>query len=768
MTPCVISSKKHMLQTVTRNRVSRRQYAGFLSGSIIGLSVATGQTTATDETVSIRHSRSSRSRGLTTSSSGPNSARESINITPDDGTDRIEFGGDTDRVFALIDDDTGQEVIFKPDADADTASSDRIRFRVTPREFEKADPLITAFTPDREDTVTEIAGSYSGDLDMVSSASIHAITVELRQTDGSVLSTTDPRFVATGYEYTSSIEDTTLRITRSSAVDPDWTTEFTLSDDGTSVATVDVANNSTDDTFAIDLSAIDVPSGDYSWSLDISAEANEPAKAAVVTLRGGPIDPTDPTPDTVTLTGQLSGAFDPDVGAVRAYAGVEVTTRPNAEGTFSLSVPLDETFSLAYIEIDPETETKIVENGLPDIHLLTRITDPRAQEELGTFTIPEASQLDVTITDATGDPAEDVRTWVQSYDPDTGAWVGLFTSTDADGRFQFRDNDPGIEMGGPVRIAVEPNDEDARIPDVPPFETLDVTQPESVTLQLDPVTVSGQIEAGDLSETGMYALPDGPYAYFWSSFVSDTGDYEFTIQRNQRATLGAYQVDSADNTFVVRNDLADVYAVETITPQSPTTVDTTSIPNGDVLEIRVEDGSGDPIPESIVAIRHNRNDATVPLIQPVDDNGEFRVGEASAGIELTGDIDVEVTGLPHTEFADATATESLTISDSQSITITLGDSETPTVADYAGPDGVVRASGLQDAFADWTADDIPVAVLQSVFSAWQSGDPVNTGAALETTDLSQQQLNPTQPGPSAVDSDTPFAERSEDTDGGSL
>lgn len=750
------------------NHISRRQYAGFLSGGIVGLGVATGQTTATDETVSIRHSRTARSRGLTSSPSGPNSARESVNITPGDGTDRIEFGGDTDRVFAIIDDATGQEVVFTPAADADTALSDRIRFRVRPREFDKADPLITAFTPDRETTVTEIAGSYSGDLDMVSSASIHAITVELRQTDGSVLAATDPRFVATEYEYLSSIEDTTLRITRASAVDPDWTTEFTLSDDSGSVATVDVANNSTDDTFAIDLSAIDVPSGDYDWSLDISAEANEPATAAVVTLSGGPIDPTDPTPDTVTLTGQLSGAFDPAVGAVRAYTEAEVTTRPDADGTFSLAVPLDETFSLGYVEIDPDTETRIIENGSPDTHFLARITNPRAQEELGTFTIPEASQLDVTITDAAGDPAEDVRTWVQSYNPDTRAWVGLFTSTDADGRFQFGDNDPGIEMGGPVRIAVEPDDEDARIPDLPPFETLDVTQPESVTLQLDPVAVSGQVEAGDLSETRMYALPDGPYRYLWSSSVSDAGDYEFTMQRNQQAALGAYQIDPADTTFVSRNDLTDVYAVEQITPQSATTVDTTPIPDGDVLEIRVEDDSGNPIPESTVTIRHNRNDATVLLGRSVDDNGEFRVGEAPAGIELTGDIDIEVTGPPHTEFADATASESLTMSDSESITITLDDSETPTIADYAGPDGVVGASGLQDAFADWTAGDISPVILQSVFSAWQSGDPVDTGTTVETAEVSQHQPNPTQLGPATVDPAISSAEEDEDTDAGSL
>ena len=728
---------------MTRQRVSRRQYAGFLVGSVVTAGVATSHAAATEHTVSIRHSRSSRSTSTTDFGDGRYSARELINITPGDGTDRIEFGGGTDRVFALIDTATGREVTFTPDSDAETVASDRIRFRTAPDTFEQADPTITAFTPDRETTTVDIAGSYSGDLEMLSTAAIHSITVELRHTDGSVLGTTDPRFVATGYEYTASIVDDTLRVPRASAVDPAWTVEFTLLNDGDAVTTRSVANDAEAEEFIIDLSSIDVASGEYNWTIDIRAPANEPATAAVVTLSGDQIDPTDPTANAVRVSGQLTGAFDSSVAAVRAYApsggtfgttragNTLTTTRPDAEGAFSLTVPLDESVSLAYLELDPETNERIVTNGTPDTHLLTFVSDPAATSDLGTFEIPEGHDLDVTITDAAGDPIEEATVWVRSYDPETNAWVGLYTTTNADGQFQFGDNDPGIEMAGPVQIDVEPDAEDDRIPELAPFETLTVTQPESRTLQLDPVTVSGRVEATDITDTVVVAAPEPNVIVSSIVAASGSNDYEVTIQRNQTARLGAYQFDG---TYTVPNGLADVYAIDEVAPQAATTVETTPIPDGDVLEISVEDSAGDPVPEAIVTIQHRRNSTEASLSRYVDENGEFRLGEDPAGIELTGDIEITATGGPRTEYADEVVTEDLTIDGPDTLTLTLGgddsSDEGPTVADYADADGVVRSDGLRTAFDDWAAEEISAMLLQSVFSAWQSGEAVDTATAL--------------------------------------
>lgn len=762
---------------MTRQRVSRRQYAGFLAGSVVTAGVATSHAAATEHTVSIRHSRSSRTRGTTVSSDGQRSAREYVNIEPGDGTDRIEFGGGTNRVFALVDAATGREVTFTPDPDAETVASDRIRFEVTLDAVEQEDPTITAFTPDREVTTVDIAGSYSGDIEMLSAAAIHPIIVELREDDGSVLATTDRRFVATGYEYTVSIVDETLRVPRASAVDPDWTVEFTLLDDEGAVATTSVANEANSRQFVIDLSSIDVTSAQYDWTIDIIAATNEPATADVVTLSGDQIDPTDPTPNAVTVSGQLTGAFDPDVAAVRAYApsegtftttrsgNVVTTTRPNTEGAFSLTVPIDQSVSLAYLEVDPETDERIVQNGTPDIHLLTFVSDPPAVGDLGAFEIPEGQNLEITITDAAGDPIEDATVWVRSYDPETNAWVGLYTTTNADGQFQFGDNDPGIEMAGPVQIDVEPDEEDDRIPEMAPFETLTVTQPESRTLRLDPVTVSGRVEAADISDTLVVALAEPDVIVSSILVSSEANDYDFTIQRNQVARLGAYQFDG---TYTSPNGLTDIYAIETLTPQAATTVDPTPIPDGDVLEIQVEDSTGDPVPEAFVTIQHRRNDTTVPLTRSVDDNGEFRLGETRAGIEMTGEVEITATGAPRTEFSDEIATASLTVDGPETLTLTLGgddsEDESPTVAEYADEDGVVRAAGLQNAFSDWAAEEIAASVLQSVFSAWQSGEPVDTTA---TSQLPQRELSPRRLQPETGRTETSHTTRPIEGDSGS-
>ncbi len=60
---------------------------------------------------------------------------------------------------------------------------------------------------------------------------------------------------------------------------------------------------------------------------------------------------------------------------------------------------------------------------------------------------------------------------------------------------------------------------------------------------------------------------------------------------------------------------------------------------------------------------------------------------------------------------------------------TLGHNELwtgvkPSVADYANEDGIVDASGLNQAFIDWQAGEIDASLLADVFSAWQDGEPV--------------------------------------------
>jgi hypothetical protein len=135
---------------------------------------------------------------------------------------------------------------------------------------------------------------------------------------------------------------------------------------------------------------------------------------------------------------------------------------------------------------------------------------------------------------------------------------------------------------------------------------------------------------------------------------------------------------------------------------------------------------------------------------------------------MTGEVEITATGAPRTEFADEVATASLTVDGPETLTLTLGgddsEDESPTVAEYADEDGVVRAAGLQNAFSDWAAEEIAASVLQSVFSAWQSGEPVDTTA---TSQLPQRELSPRRLQPETGRTETSHTTRPIEGDSGS-
>lgn len=153
----------------------------------------------------------------------------------------------------------------------------------------------------------------------------------------------------------------------------------------------------------------------------------------------------------------------------------------------------------------------LVINNTPDVYQLHFVSNVTQDKDLESVEIPEAHRLEITVFDPDGQPLEGIATWVRSVDESANARYGWFTSTETGGIYQFApDRESGIEVGGKVEIAVEPenperNADDPRVPDEPVTQELVVDSDTSVDLYLitvrtytndnDIITVSGVSDA---------------------------------------------------------------------------------------------------------------------------------------------------------------------------------------------------------------------------------------------------------------------------------
>lgn len=482
----------------------------------------------------------------------------------------------------------------------------------------------------------------------------------------------------------------------------------------------------------------------------------------------------DPEPLYTTLSGRVEGAFDSSVGVIRATSTIEGTlTAPvSDDGSFDIEVPYEDSFQLAYAEQQPDTDLPPVYNNSPDAYILQVVSDATEETELDTYQLPDAYRLDVTVTDANGDPVEGARTWVRSYDADTTGWYGWATATDDDGVYRFGPDSTGIEVGGSVQIVVEPNSDDDRIPDVPVTRSLDVSEPTSVTVELDPVSVSGELRNVDTDVGLLYVFNNdatGTFQAFDISSsssttstnrslttasvdaggastsvpspsaephtfdstqetgtlaISDAGTYSFTAQRGQELTTGYFQYTGAENSFVSLNGLPDVYALDRFTPTEALSLSPTELPAGNKVDIRAVDQAEEPIEDVAFGLIHRRNNTDAALAGSSNADGLFTRGGSPVGVELVGDVLIRAQHPDTGEEIerDVTVTEATTFT--LEFAASGGDDSTPTVATYANENGRVDTGGLRTATDDWRGGTIDTGLLRNVIEAWRSGSIV--------------------------------------------
>lgn len=119
-------------------------------------------------------------------------------------------------------------------------------------------------------------------------------------------------------------------------------------------------------------------------------------------------------------------------------------------------------------------------------------------------------------------------------------------------------------------------------------------------------------------------------------------------------------------------------------------------------------------------VRFLRGDGTVQLARTNSENSLVAIADVSAGsvIEVSYTITIPETATDGTRFTLSGRAVRSNAPDEPVANRTITVS---TAGEYAGPDGVVDLSELQDAVEDWASGEITISVLQRVVEAWAAG-----------------------------------------------
>lgn len=236
--------------------------AGGSDGTQQSGSTATGQLPEENLTdaFDINHASGSQSSTSSTTDDGRSIQTELINIEP---TERYLFGAAVDRHFVIEETESDRSVTIEPDSDTGTYLVERVRPEMEPNG--QPDDQITVFTPEQDETAQQLPVTYDGDTSMFTDAVFG--TYRVRLVEGSeTIASTDGQIVGMGYVYTAEQSNGELRITRHPDTSEAWVARLNVDRD---LATTTVEHADGDEFFRIDLRQLDVPSGQYSWSLEL-------------------------------------------------------------------------------------------------------------------------------------------------------------------------------------------------------------------------------------------------------------------------------------------------------------------------------------------------------------------------------------------------------------------------------------------------------------------------------------------------------------------
>ncbi|MWV64105.1 PGF-CTERM sorting domain-containing protein [Halorubrum sp. JWXQ-INN 858] len=244
--------------------------------------------------VGIKHAETSA--GSTGTTDGDDLVISEVLSAAPDGQDTIEFGSDADRTIEIRNTETDMSVEIIPEADEGTYDVDRIRLDVydgtgelTP---EDADPDVSLTIPEEEDDGTinrtneRLNVTLEGDDDVFTSSDGTFTEFELELVDdGTVVDTSDERFIGVGYvggiEQDSTEDEVTVTIPRDDEVDEDWFVQFGIADLDFET---EVEHSDDDDVFEFTIDVSDIEDGEYTPRLEMYETEDAPLGERIINV----------------------------------------------------------------------------------------------------------------------------------------------------------------------------------------------------------------------------------------------------------------------------------------------------------------------------------------------------------------------------------------------------------------------------------------------------------------------------------------------------
>jgi PGF-CTERM protein len=383
------------------------------------------------------------------------------------------FDGGTKYQLVVTNDDTGDSATLEVNGSFTLSNEGRLSFRLYEGDGGVTDPeharLAHAERGFREEVGVRVVG---GAIPQASDVTNFSMTL-VDKRDGSTVST-DSRRAYVGYRGTISQNSTDgairLWVPRNQ-VPEDATVTLAVSDGDRphegNRSEYRMAYNGTGDSFEYVLDASELPQGDYAWEVTFEVD-----RWRVLHIRGTHsineyVEIHKPRYRATILTGDVEHGDGTAAQGTVEFRG-EQRLRPglDSQGRYDTfhqvqDLPATGSYHLGYVQVqatDTGRNTLAADDGAPDVAFLRTVTDPGiGTTDLGTTTLPGASQVNVTVVDPSGDPVEGALVVVEGQGPDgqhAGTWVEP-NATTADGLVHVRGKDhPGIELVGDYRFQV--------------------------------------------------------------------------------------------------------------------------------------------------------------------------------------------------------------------------------------------------------------------------------------------------------------------------
>ncbi|WP_128476863.1 S8 family serine peptidase [Halorussus pelagicus] len=221
-----------------------------------------------------------------------------------------------------------------------------------------------------------------------------------------------------------------------------------------------------------------------------------------------------------------------------------------------------------------------------------------------------------------------------------------------------------------------------------------------------------------LDADGNPSTDDGVYADDTTSesshlaVTNSSGNFSVAgIDSRTRYSVGYFQDWNATTVFP-QDGTADIYVLDDVNATEDVNVGSRTVPDASLLDVQVVDEDGNPVPEASVSVTHHRLGASTGLGNlSMNSQGYITPGEGR-GIEMTGNVTVEVTPPDNGLYVNQTYTRDLDVTSDTDLTVTLEDDAVSysgqireTDGDPAVNDDVVAAQRAgRDKFSTTTDD----------------------------------------------------------------